>query len=122
MTQPDVKPTNCEQRGSPGSMIRVAAFLSIVLLAGCGSGLGPNTKAWCGEHLDAVAAEGTSQGTIFAGGHSTVSWSEYLKDGPVEQALVTSEAKDGQAIWDKACQPAFLAAHPGSSPEPTRSR
>lgn len=103
-------------------MRRLLAFLSVALLAGCGSGLGPSPTAWCGQHLDAVATEGTRQGTSFVfEGRSTVAWSEYLTDSPSEQAIVTAEATDGQAIWDKACQQAFLAAHPGSTPEPTQS-
>ncbi len=99
-----------------------AAIVLVALLAGCASGLGPNTTTWCGQHLDAVAAEGTHQGTEFIiEGHDPVAWSQYLTDSPTEQAIVTSEAKDGPVIWAKACQRAYQAAHPSATPEPTSS-
>ncbi len=103
--------------------MRVVLVLAlIVVLVACGTFLGPNTKAWCGQHLDAVAAEGAREGTSFAvGAQAPISWAAYLADSPSEQALITTEADNGQKIWDDACRAAFTTANPGVSPEPTRS-
>ncbi len=103
-------------------MRSVLVVVAVVLLAACGSGLGQNTKAWCGQHLDAVAAEGARQGTTFElGAQTPITWPQYLASSPAEQALITAEADKGQAIWDGACKAALAAANPGVSPEPTQS-
>ncbi len=101
-------------------MRRLSAVLLAAVLTGCASQVGPATNAWCGQHLIDVAAAGTAQGTAFAfPGRDPVTWPEYLADSPAEQAIVAAEATDGSVTWARACQQAYVQAHPGTSPEPT---
>ena len=103
-------------------MRSVLVVALVVLLAACGGVLGPNTTAWCGQHLDAVAAEGSSQGSAFQiGAQAPIAWAQYVVASPSEQALITAEADKGQAIWDSACLAAYSSANPDASPEPTLS-